>query len=1206
MSGRDDKAQRYIALLDDARVDAKWSELPELIRKVTKHAPQRKCLIHTATLEHEVVNTKIAATSRPTTASTARTPLASRITDVEKEIEAGSEINSETIQARAALLWAYWVAPEHQGLSDSLLWSETPNTSDRSLWTNICIAKSAYMRGAILRSKEKPAEAAQAFQSAIPWIEANKANITATAQLSYWVEQLLAEVAIDRSRVLSKGSIDASTNSYFRSWSLLSLKGRPHSPRTYGNPGSQRSRLSVWNAYYSYLSDIIQASSNELPRHELVTELRRVEAAYENELLNNTQFPKAGASNAVIEQWVEQATTNWEVICGSDWSEQDIGEGGRNLITRNVLDILYRAAMKTFHSTLILRKLFQTHKALAEFDLAYRALDSYLELIDRGRERAARTQEPQDQDNDETVLLTISEGVLGLCSFGQQAEAEKAHVLCTKLQSLFTESDPTASTLPGQQLELNGFHHRVHEVIELPPTTIETVHRALGIGKAHWARWTPFNEHRTNLQSSAVAHLKAAIAQPLSTSQKQQSFFALGLLLAETRDIDTAVDYVKEALADRIDSTSDFYLQERRFLPLWHLLSLLLTSRQDYETSSKACIAAFEQFPGPEILFGSSRHIDEEKHASPNGLVDDMECAELQRILEVRMTELALTDLTEGPEDAVNSSNDLLALYSRLFGRLGVTAEEKAAEKPSEVPKTSAGTIKSFRGSLFRRSRIILSEAQSVRTNGVAASINTDTTRPTTRATEAPTIHVTDEDEKSSPHKHRLFRHSHEHNRKGRLSSDSHSTSLSSRLRPHSKERRPLPVPSTIASSRQSFETGVSAQPSSTGSVETARPHLETIQSVDTVPAPQPPTSATHNAEASAKQPIGEIPHNVTSHSEAPPPLQHSEQPPEQDTRMPTISPTSASTSLVPRFPLAAAKKHALAILVSIWLVIARLYRHANMYDDSREATDEAAKAALKIEALVATTVESSARAFADSSSGSGGKSSDECWADVYCERGELLLAVAEAKFDSSVTDPAQTSATATAERDETVRDAVEMLEQALMYKQTHLRTGIVLSNVLLDYYERKVELGRGGNDDEGVLRKFGAVIPKDMPKKERERERKHERTETSLSITTINGINTVDGVPVSTPEKLADDDLKKTPENLNRLAARDRAYGLLSSLTKTGEGWDDSEAWFALARAHELGGEVERAKEILWWVVSLEDTRPLRKWSCVSFGYVL
>lgn len=75
----------------------------------------------------------------------------------------------------------------------------------------------------------------------------------------------------------------------------------------------------------------------------------------------------------------------------------------------------------------------------------------------------------------------------------------------------------------------------------------------------------------------------------------------------------------------------------------------------------------------------------------------------------------------------------------------------------------------------------------------------------------------------------------------------------------------------------------------------------------------------------------------------------------------------------------------------------------------------------------------------------------------------------------------------------------------------------------------------------------------------------------------------------------------------VDRLAARDRAYGLLSGLTKLGTGWNYSEAWFALARAHEESGQADKAKEVLWWCVELEEGRGVRDWSCVGAGgYVL
>lgn len=75
----------------------------------------------------------------------------------------------------------------------------------------------------------------------------------------------------------------------------------------------------------------------------------------------------------------------------------------------------------------------------------------------------------------------------------------------------------------------------------------------------------------------------------------------------------------------------------------------------------------------------------------------------------------------------------------------------------------------------------------------------------------------------------------------------------------------------------------------------------------------------------------------------------------------------------------------------------------------------------------------------------------------------------------------------------------------------------------------------------------------------------------------------------------------------VDRLASRDRAYGLLSNLTKLGTGWNYSEAWFALARAYEESGQLDKAKDVLWWCVELEEGVGVREWDCVNTGgYVL
>lgn len=154
--------------------------------------------------------------------------------------------------------------------------------------------------------------------------------------------------------------------------------------------------------------------------------------------------------------------------------------------------------------------------------------------------------------------------------------------------------------------------------------------------------------------------------------------------------------------------------------------------------------------------------------------------------------------------------------------------------------------------------------------------------------------------------------------------------------------------------------------------------------------------------------------------------------------------------------------------------------------------------------------------------------------------------------------------------------------ERALLHFPDHPQAIVGLSNILLDIYSQDIPM---------EPTRAAEVIPLSP-------------TQTPVVSETV-----IDSEPkkhrLTSHTPSAENHL--SPPELSRLAARDRAFGLLSTLTKLGPGWDYSEAWYALARAYEESGQIEKAKEVLWWCVELEDTHPVRNWRSVALGgYVL
>ncbi|KAF2024443.1 filamentation protein-like protein [Setomelanomma holmii] len=1163
-----EKAQRYIQQLDEARCAGRWSDVPELCRKVEKHAPHRKCLTHTARSEAQIA---AYSTQRPSTAaSTASHGLSQIIPSLLTTIESEGELSQDAFQATVCLGWLHYVL-EEPGLAvarfpkdfGAVATAMSGSTGSLSGWSRVCLVKGTYLKGSTQEKTGTTGDAVYTYSSVVPWL--SSASATAhSAQSKMWTERLLVRLCQLSDQSVGAGEHISSTEALrtYRYWATFwDANGKGAGSET---ATAARHRRLAWKAYYDTLSTILRhnlayetetlpATTEKPPlqsqsslRLRQRAELKRVETVYEGLLIKETRFPKASETNYEIEAWVDSVMDNWRLLCGPTWTDADLGEGGKEGIGRSVLDILYRAATKTFHSTPVLRYLFVVHASLAEFELAFTAYDSYVEIITRGKDRVEKSGEADvGIDSDSAVLRTSAEAIRLLCRFGSRREAEKALDIGHHIEKWLEQSEHIRSASDA------GSVTSTNTLVE--PAALATVYCAIGISQAHWARYTYEVERRADFQAKAVQYVRRSLSPSLGESGNVEALYVLALVLAETRDVPGAIKVVKRALSPLTRETTTMstdgvlsnglqseFGRERRLIPLWHLLALLLTSRSDLGAAEKACEAAFEQFGDPAILFGQdeggfrSEQLNETalKDAASGGIVDRMEGFEKSSILQIKMTQLALVEMTEGAVSAVDGCDELLALYSRLFGDpAGDKARLEVSKTTIVPPKSAVGTI---RGSIFRGSGSVkTSHKESPARN---PSVLSSKASAVATQSGAPAIQVTEEDGTTHAnghhHRHHLFHHSHEEKQSGigRSRSKLQKRSSASLRRQSAADADHAP---DVPPFPENVTNGTPAQ------ANLSRTKSSRRQSV---------SSSQRKSVETSDRPLRDIPHNVSYTS---PPLEQPDQPPKQDVRLPVPFPHADYVPSDPRFSRIQERRLKVSLLVDIWIFISGLYSRAQMFQDAREAVAEALKLVETFEAEVAQE-SSTAKSLSEKGWG-GGKSVEELWADAFAARGELQVA-------QSLNFQGRTD-----------------FERALLHFPDH-RQGIVgLSNILLDIYSE--------------------VIPLE-PSQETQ-------------------IASPSSQPTTQPNQKAASDLKTrhltshipSAENhlsspvLSRLAARDRAFGLLSTLTKLGSGWDYSEAWYALARAYEESGQVEKTKEVLWWCVELEDTHPIRNWDSVALG---
>lgn len=1242
------KAANYALLLDEVRCDGDWDAVPEYVRKIKKHAPNRVCLTLTAETEYSIEKaTQNTPTGRPGTAGAKNIDAAAQLPKLLSVIDEETENAQDRYQAKVCVGWLHWIIGEYETAYERLPQSIESELGSLAVsdWTRVCALKSAYLRANCLARNGNRKGALAVFQDGLSCITSAYNDLQAQKQLRYWTELFLTEYCMLFSHTLEQREVrlqDPNSLVSLRSWAKYwdGAKGAP----LLGGHGFRGSvpRRRIWFEYYAVLSAIVEddlpyplelapaaGTTDASPRGQLRMELKKVEAVYEALLLDETEFPRADEEREEVESFVHLVTRNWTIMKSRSWNEWDLGPGGKESLSRGVLDILYRTSTKTYHSTAILRYLFIVHLSIAEFDLGFKAFDSYLSLVKKAKARVVKTgHEEPSLDDDTTVLETVSQCILALCRYGERDAADKARGLGLELEQCLHE---LSHALPEQVDESHPGTHLVARTTgnTIPPRVLSAAWQAVGISQAQWARMTFDSAARPEIQAKAVRCLRKSLSPEFGKTVNLRSVFSLGLLLAEQRELSAAIDVVKGALLSNkvIDAGQEVpggsYWRERVLVPLWHLLSLLLSARQDYVMAARACEGAFEQFKDPAVLFGGatlyrSEHLNEaEAHhlnekggggggggdggaALSGGLVDEMDDFEKEKILEVKMTQLALVELLESPRVAVNASSELVSLFTRLFGPVQPSQTALPA-KLGDMPQSSASTLRSIKGGFFGR-------------GGTAAGVGSERTgRPTTRggppgttssrpqtmqtvqtmgSPDAPRIQVTREGDEM----HRSRRSSTFSD--GRRSQSGKRHSLRKRDTSSSgggggSGRRRAASSSAVSHRHQqsNARTGSVASGLSDGEalftpVDDGRDGSEVFQFSTgrrrLSSSGGPPVSMSRqvsqveSAAARARGGGGDGAAGSDGHAVE----------------------LDLSSAVMPEVVFA--KEHEsrrrTMILVEVWLMIAGFYRRADMFDDAKGAVLEAQKLVKGLEEEVAKDAGCDVGSLRRQG-WAGKKSIDELWADVWTETGHLSRL-----------------------RDSSYAARLDF-ESALTHFPNHPGAIIGLSEILLDVYSEKLqpppaipqlqladgslfpvrpsqESVDGGHSSTLPFRPLGLATSASQTIK-------------AASKSARDGADSSDGTDGQTKPKTDDELLPpyKTTSlpAMDRLAARDRAFFLLSGLTKLGSAWNNSEAWFTLARAHEESGQPDKAKEVLWWCVELEEAAAVRPWGSASTGgYVL
>ncbi|CAG8518364.1 1508_t:CDS:10 [Paraglomus brasilianum] len=613
--------------LDTARCKGNWNEIPELARKYKKHNPDGVVLEQTALAEYELVQAiqkKEKQAKFSLSAYDGDGPDYITLPPIidESEITDGVFGRLENAKARiddankdytfTVLGRALFVVGKYKECLETL----------NALRTALELTGDA--EGAVKCYNEVAHQLAQQ--------PGEKCD-----QAMYWAEE-----ALYRSSLLNvrHGNVSAALRSfrtyqvYAATWSTFRINKRAvifrHFIKFLSNIYNANEYVPPSDDYPSVGSNDQQNSSAPRTFRQELTELHSL---YENVLYQIVKFPQAGEVNWRVLEMVDQIISDW-ILLG----------GGTILEIRGVVEMLYRAAKKTFHSPLIMRHLVNSLIALGEYDEAALALDAYIALVEKAKET--------QREDMERKLHHAESSAKKFCEI-----EDASNVIQTVLRGVYLMAKYLNK--PKEALQ---YAQKAVEISEETSTTddelLAYVWRCVGVAHSVAAREELDPDKRPGLHEEAISALQKSIELD---PESVEALYQLALECAITRDIRLTISTIEKAL--RIDDKN---------IPCWHLLALSFSAQKDIQSALTACElgvkdSEWETTDSPaEILIGAGNDDGEE-------------------FFSFKMTQNTLQELVNGPDAALQNRESLFTLYGRVFPDGGISPYETSSIRKRDM-----------------------------------------------------------------------------------------------------------------------------------------------------------------------------------------------------------------------------------------------------------------------------------------------------------------------------------------------------------------------------------------------------------------------------------------------------------------------------------------------------------------------------------------